>query len=225
MKEGFLAALVAFASATFGSTVFAEPAERLLLGDRVFQVPNDEVSMDTILNGRVLAVNLFAHAIDGGGWGMFRTVVMDGPQPGVNLDFYYQFSNVGLPSEAVNEIRIPIEPNIGVVNVAQRGDFFFFPQETAVGLGNATRLNSTVFFRQFPGEVRDDTRIHPGEISAVIVVRTYAREFNLGTAEVGSASFSTFQPAIPEPSTNALILAGLGLVAFAARRRKEAPPE
>jgi predicted extracellular nuclease len=50
----------------------------------------------------------------------------------------------------------------------------------------------------------------------------HAYRSNGGTGDLGSPGFTSFAPApVPEPETYAMLLAGLGVLGFAARRRKK----
>ncbi|MDP3715635.1 MAG: FxDxF family PEP-CTERM protein, partial [Burkholderiales bacterium] len=63
--------------------------------------------------------------------------------------------------------------------------------------------------------------LNPGEISRYLVMYTNSSMYSTSIASVidGSvASAATFAP-IPEPETYAMMLAGMGLMAFVARRR------
>lgn len=75
----------------------------------------------------------------------------------------------------------------------------------------------------------NDPAIGNGSGSYLFFLHTDAMSYNKAAqydllcapSDCISTSYSTFAPAIPEPETYAMLLAGLGLLGFMARRRKE----
>ncbi len=173
--------------------------------------------------------------------GEVRSAVFDGKEAGVNLDFYYQFSNYSDSADAV--ARLTAGGYSGMtVDVRQDGGMwgnFVRGMEAASTLDMGS--DGTLGFNFTP------TGILPGRTTTVLRVRTSATSYVDDWMGIINGT-STFAPAfapgasgipgggggipggggevpepptaeIPEPGTYALMLAGLGMLGFSGRRR------
>lgn len=174
--------------------------------------------------------------------GEARAAVFDGKEAGVNLDFYYQFTSFGGSADAI--ARISAGGYAGTtVDVLQDGGMWgSFVRGTAAAGTVDMSSDGTLGFNFAP------TGVTAGLTTTVLRVRTAATSYVddwMGLIN-GTATFAAaFAPGvggggglpgggggevpepptaeIPEPETYALMLAGLGLLGFAGRRRKGAP--
>lgn len=170
--------------------------------------------------------------------GTFRTAVYDGPEAGRNLDFYYQFTNS--PNSANSIGRVTGTDFDGfTTNVSQTAQAFgiFMGGDRAAATADRGPLGVVGFnmlpvanlISQFPDlgtflPRANLGKLPPDEDSNTFIIRTNATDYTTGFAGIingTAASAHAFQPApaIPEPGTNALIAAGLGLMGFIVRRR------
>jgi hypothetical protein len=213
MKTKFKMGLLALALAGFGG---AAQANALAANQTVSPVDMLAVApAGTLLASLVEAVSAPTFT------GTLRTAVYDGPEAGVNLDFYYQFTNNANSANAVGRVT-GYNFDGFAANVFQTAQAFGVFLAGQVAADSADRDNlGTIGFNMLP-----DGNLHgklmPGQTSDTFIVRTSATQFTAGWSGVidGTAtSAPAFQPAIPEPGTNALIAAGLGLMGFVVRRR------
>jgi hypothetical protein len=155
--------------------------------------------------------------------GTARTAVFD---TGSGLDFYYQFSS-----------------NLSSVNGVERFTGWNFTAlgssavdvhqtNTAFGIFVAGTEQSDYADRSTLGVIgfnfvpNGASKINPGTTSFTQVVHTNARNWTTGNFAIidgmadNAAGFGVAVAAVPEPETYAMMLAGLGLMATIARRRK-----
>lgn len=151
--------------------------------------------------------------------GIARSAVYD---TGSGLDFYYQFSN-NLTS--VNGIDRFTAFDFGVitkpVEVFQTASAFGIFQTGTENSDYADRSNLGVIGFSFVPT--GHTKIIPGTTSYIQIIRTDARLYkpgNFGLIDGVGDNAVAFAPAVPEPETYAMLLAGLGLMGTIARRRK-----
>jgi hypothetical protein len=153
--------------------------------------------------------------------GTARTEVYD---TGTGLDFYYQFSNASTSRNGVERFSAWDFSALGssVVNVFQTnaafGNFIVGTEQSDY----ADRTGLGVIGFNFIAN--DQSKINPGTTSYVQVIRTNARTFEAGNFGllngIGDNAIGYGVSAVPEPESFAMMLAGLGLMATIARRRK-----
>jgi len=154
--------------------------------------------------------------------GTARAAVYDGPEDGMNLNFYYQFSNnSGGEGDNLHAIARMTAGgfNDWATDVFQSSDSFGDFVAGTVAANTVDRGNTGVVgFNFTPGGVM------PGESTNVMEIRTNATDYTSNWMAVidGTSGFGpAFSPtaAIPEPETYAMMLAGLGLLGFVGKRR------
>jgi hypothetical protein len=153
--------------------------------------------------------------------GIARTAVYD---TGTGLDFYYQFSN---NASSANGIERFSGYNFSALNGAP---ISVFQVSGAFGMFAAGTENSDYADRTDYGVIgfnfiaNANSKINPGTTSYTQVIRTNARNYvagNFGLLDgIGDNAAGFAVAAVPEPETYAMMLAGLGLMATIARRRK-----
>ena len=175
--------------------------------------------------------------------GEARAAVFDGKEAGVNLDFYYQFTNFGDSADAVTRITAGGYSGMSV-DVRQDGGMWgSFVRGMSATSTIDLSSDGTLGFNFAP-------TVNPGMTTTVLRVRTAATSFVDswmriidGTSTVAHAfapSGAVLPPPVvevpgtpggglpppvaevPEPETYAMMLAGLGMLGFVGRRRKHA---
>jgi hypothetical protein len=160
--------------------------------------------------------------------GFARTAVYD---TGTGLDFYYQFASSPASVNGVERFSGYNFKALGdsVVNVYQSTAAFGIFTAGNVESDTADRTKLGVIGFNFI--VDESAKLEPGQTSFVQVIRTNARTYTTGNFGLldgigdnatgfGAASMAAPVAAVPEPETYALMLAGLGMMATIARRRK-----
>lgn len=153
--------------------------------------------------------------------GVARTAVYDGPEAGINLDFYYQFTNS--PNSRHALARITASDFQGfLTDVYQTSAPFngkFLAGQSSADTVDRSADGQVVGFNFLTG---GNNTLDQSETTYTFIVRTNAEVYTDGTMGFingSGASTLSFAPAIPEPETYALMLAGLGLLGFAKRRK------
>lgn len=180
--------------------------------------------------GTVLASN--SGALSTPHWSAtFRTAVVDGPEAGVNLDFYYQVANGSSSTDSLGRVTGADFPNGFITNVMQTAaPFDGFTGGGQVAFTGDRDFFGVVGFDFLPG-ANGTGKIDPGESSYTLIIRTNATTYEAGVMGVinGTATFANaFQPSgqppivgpIPEPGTMALLATGLLALGGAARKKR-----
>jgi hypothetical protein len=142
------------------------------------------------------------------------------------LDFYYQFSNNASSANGVERFTGWDFTALGSGSV----EVYQTDTASANGLFHAGTENSDYADRTSLGVIgfnfvpNSQSKINPGQTSFTQVIHTNATSYvagNFGLLDgIGDNAAGFAVAAVPEPETYAMMLAGLGLMATIARRRK-----
>jgi len=208
MKQAVLALALAGVFSTANATILTE---------NTVSASVDIVASNfggTLLDSATTAINNPSYN------GFARAAVYD---TGTGLDFYYQFSNDSTSINGVERLAMFdfSSENGDIVQVFQTATGFdgIFVNGTESS-DNADRTTPGVIGFSF--EPDGFSKIIPGTSSYIQIIRTNARDYvagNFGLLNGFGDNAVGFAPAIPEPETYAMMLAGLGLIGFIGRRR------
>lgn len=140
------------------------------------------------------------------------------------LDFYYQFTNNASSQNGIDRLTAFDFSSLGasVVNVYQTATGFDMFMNGTEASQYADRTMAGVIGLNFsPVSVAD---IPPGTTSFIQIIRTNATSYqagNFGILDGIGANAAGFSPAasVPEASTNAMMLFGIGLIGLIGSRR------
>ncbi|MDT9002455.1 PEP-CTERM sorting domain-containing protein [Paucibacter sp. APW11] len=154
--------------------------------------------------------------------GIARTAVYD---TGSGLDFYYQFSNDISSKNGIERFSAYDFSSVGsgtVLQVYQTNQAFGIFSTGTESSDYADRSNLGVIgFSFVPNGL---SKINPGTTSFTQIIRTSARSYvpgSFGLLDGIGDNAAGFAPsAVPEPQTYLLMLAGMGVIGYIARRRR-----
>lgn len=140
------------------------------------------------------------------------------------LDFYYQFTNNASSQNGINRMTAFDFSSLGAsaVNVYQTATGFDMFMNGSEASQYADRTMAGVIGLNFsPVSVAD---IPPGTTSFIQIIRTNATSYqagNFGILDGIGANAAGFSPTttVPEASTNAMMLLGIGLIGLIGSRR------
>ncbi len=156
--------------------------------------------------------------------GTARSAVYDGPEAGINLNFYYQFSNTSGAGalDAISRLTAGGFGTLATDVFQSAGGFGPFVSGTT-SASTVDRINGTVGFNF------GTTGVAAGQSTNVMEIHTDATSYVshwMGVIDATGGFAAAFAPGldgapppIPEPETYALMLAGLGLLGFIGKRR------
>lgn len=195
------------------------------------------VALPTVASGfggTVLASNNGV-AISNPDWsGIARAAVVEGPENGTNLDFYFQVTNNANSTTALSRLAGSIFGSTIQTDVYQTAaasfNFFTAGQQAAATVDRDT---TGVVAASFPPlTAANPGTIDPGQTSYTMIVRTNGITFGPGFEGIlgGTGAYAnSFAPVlagppiagpVPEPATLALLASGLLAAGGAARKRK-----
>jgi hypothetical protein len=187
----------------------------------VANAPVYSVDVSAVAFGGTLLDSAITNVTNASYNGIARTAVY---QTESGLDFYYQFSNDISSQNGVERFSGWDFSALGtsVVNVYQTSSAFgIFTAGTEKSDGADRTTAGVIAFSFIPNGA---SKVTPGTTSFTQVIRTNATNYTTGNFGLldgiadNAAGFAV--AAVPEPETYAMMLAGLGLMATIARRRK-----
>lgn len=165
--------------------------------------------------------------------GVLDSFVLSGntDNPLGGLSFLYRVSNSQASNDAIHRLAVngfgglPVQAGYLSSGVAPTGGAIGALGVTPTLVDRGIAPGDNIGFSFLAGTISGLTfeSINPGERSSYVLVYTNATTYGGSIASVidGSvASAATFAP-VPEPETYAMMLAGLGLMGFVARRRSK----
>lgn len=204
--------ILATALLLIGSTSFSYAAHVVLPGTSTVPLFTAAPLGGTLVDQASTYINNLAYS----GWA--RAAVYN---VGGYLDFYYQYQADPLSKHGIE--RLATFDFTGFKVTA-------FETNAAFGIFTAGTTAADSIDRDITGGVvgtnylpNDNGKIDPGDTSYTVILRTDATKYTLGSLGIinGFASnAAAFAPAVPEPETYAMILAGLGLLGAARRFKK-----
>ena len=190
----------------------------------------------SILGGTVLASQTTTFSSTPGAWSgsLFSEVVSgDARNPLGGLDFVYQITvNSGGNTDGIHRMTVDdfhgFNTDVGFIQGSGQKRPTSVDRSSAAGFPSFGDGGNVVGWNFLPtqcsplGCFNTPGTLAPGLTSATLIVYTNATIFGTTNAQFidgAIASAGTFAP-VPEPETYGMVLAGLGLMGFVARRRK-----
>jgi hypothetical protein len=141
------------------------------------------------------------------------------------LDFYYQFSNNASSQNGIDRFTgwdfssLAASPIDVYQTATASANGYFLAGTESSDTADRTGLG-VIGFNFIPNAA---SKIEPGKVSFTQLIHTNAIYYtagNFGLLDGVASNAQGFAAAVPEPETYAMMLAGLGLMATIARRRK-----
>ncbi|MES1988780.1 MAG: PEP-CTERM sorting domain-containing protein [Pseudomonadota bacterium] len=188
----------------------------------VANVPTASVDSVATFFGGTLLDSASTNVSNASYTGIARAAVYD---TGSGLDFYYQFTNAASSQNGIERFAAFDYSSLGAsqVNVFQTNNGFgIFSNGTEQSDYADRTLSGVIGFSFVPNGA---SKIAPGTTSFIQIIRTNATSYttgNFGLLDGIADNAAGFAPAstVPETESYTMMLAGLGLMGFIAKRRK-----